>query len=125
MMRPSASGILSRACAALMTARLPRMSSGKGATLHDAILDVQREVFATCRHPALRSVAGLLVKVQPLLVIIDELNRDPDGLAGRQFALVEGMGLGGEERGLALLPVTRPEPDDFERLVHGPVEQDM
>ena len=44
-------------------------------------VDVQRKILAGCRHPAVLRMPGLLIEVQPLLVIVDQLDGDADGLA--------------------------------------------
>ena len=106
-----------------MTARLRWISGGKGVTFFDPMSTWSEQHLAGRGHPALGGVADLFVEVQALLVVVDELERHPHRVVSLQLALVEGVDLGGEIGGVALLDVVRPEPDQLEGLVHGPVEE--
>ena len=72
-----------------------------------------RVSMSTCRDrpsmvaddPAFRRVADFQVVVEALLVEIDELEGDAHRVVQLQLALVEGVDLGGEERGLPLLQI--------------------
>ena len=101
------------------------MSSGNGLTLRSLHIHMQRQVFAGGRDPAFGRVADFQVEMEPLLVEIDELQGDADLIGELEFALVEGMDLGDEERGLPLLKIVLAQADETEALLDGPIEEHM
>ena len=97
---------------------------GEGRDLGAAHVDVQRKAFHGRRQPAIGMV-DLLVGVHPLLVMVEQLERDGHLVAKVQFPDIAEVDLGGVDGELALACVGRAKPHRFERLVAAAIEQDI
>ena len=88
-----------------MTARLAAMSSGNGQTFRVSMSTWSDSLSMVAATQPSVGMADFHVVVQALLVEIDELERDADPVVQLEFALVDGVDLGREERGFALLQI--------------------
>ena len=70
-------------------------------------------------------MVDLLVGVHPLVVMVEQLERDGHAVAKMQFPDIAEVDLGGVDGELALARIGRAEPHGLEGLVGAAVEQDV
>ena len=100
------------------------MSSGQGTTLRAPHVYMQADLLVGGRKPAFVRMVDFLVEMAALRVMVDQLETNLYRHSCRQFTDVADVGLGREIGGVPLFQIAFAEPQFFEDLVAGLVEQD-